>query len=113
MNPDIQEALEQEFPEIFGTCHIECGDGWESILRALAYAITQHVKWTGCPPVQVVQVKEKYGTLHFYTDSYNDFIEGAVAMAESLSRITCEECGQPGGQIHKGGWIFTRCDDHA
>ena len=65
-----------------------------------------------CPQVVAVQVKEKFGTLRFYYDGGDEYISGLVAMAESMSGCTCEECGAPGKQ-RSGGWIQTLCDEHA
>ena len=64
------------------------------------------------PQVVVAQVKEKFGTLRFYYDGGDDIIDGMVRMAESMSGVTCEECGKPGHQ-RGGGWIVTLCDEHA
>ena len=64
------------------------------------------------PPVVAVQVKEKYGTLRFYYDGGDEFINGVTTMAEYLSARTCESCGAP-GKMRKGGWIRTLCDEHA
>jgi hypothetical protein len=58
--------------------------------------------------VIVEQVKEKFGTLRFYYQGGDDYIDGLVAMAESMSGVTCEECGNP-GESHSGGWIRTLC----
>lgn len=65
-----------------------------------------------CAQVVAVQVKEKFGTLRFYYDGGDDYIRGIVSMAESMSAVTCEECGVPGKQ-RGGGWIQTLCDAHA
>lgn len=59
--------------------------------------------------VRVVQVKEKFGTLRFYYDGGDDYVSGLVSMAESMSAITCEECGVP-GKTGGNGWIRTLCD---
>jgi hypothetical protein len=32
-------------------------------------------------------------------------------MAESMSGVTCEECGKPGTST-RGGWIKTACKEH-
>ena len=65
------------------------------------------------PPTQVVvdQVKEKFGTLRFYYTGGNDQIRGMVSMAESMSGVTCEECGAPGTTVGRG-WIRTLCEVH-
>ena len=61
--------------------------------------------------VTLDQVKEKFGTLRFYYSGGDDYIRGLVSMAESMSGVTCEECGKPGTQT-PGGWIKTVCKEH-
>jgi len=62
--------------------------------------------------VTLDQVKEKFGTLRFYYTGGDEYISGLVSMAESMSGVTCEECGNPGKQVG-GGWITTLCQTHA
>jgi hypothetical protein len=64
------------------------------------------------PQVVASQVKEKYGTLRFYYSGGDDVVNGMVRMADSMSGVTCEECGNP-GKSYGGGWITTLCPDHA
>jgi len=64
-----------------------------------------------CPQVTLDQVKEKFGTLRFYYTGGDDYISGLVSMAESMSGVTCEECGKPGTRT-RGGWIKTACKEH-
>jgi hypothetical protein len=63
------------------------------------------------PPTQLVftQIKEKYGTLRVYYNGGDEYCGGIIAMAESMSAVTCEDCGVP-GKIRGGGWIRTLCD---
>ena len=61
------------------------------------------------PQIEAVQVKEKYGTLRFYTNEYDSTINSLISFAENMSACTCEECGAP-GTADPGGWIKTRCD---
>ena len=63
------------------------------------------------PQVTLDQIKEKFGTLRFYYTGGDDIIDGMVRMAESMSAVTCETCGNP-GQQRGGGWIRTLCDHH-
>jgi len=63
------------------------------------------------PQVTLDQVKEKFGTLRFYYTGGDEYISGLVSMAESMSGVTCEECGKPGTQT-SGGWIKTVCKEH-
>ena len=62
--------------------------------------------------VVVEQVKEKFGGLRFYQICGDEFVMGAVALAERMSYTICEECGEP-GKLRSGGWMRTLCDRHA
>jgi hypothetical protein len=59
--------------------------------------------------VFAVQVKEKFGGLRFYTSGNDDIVEGMIYMAEALSCMTCEVCGQPGVISSKGYWLKALC----
>ena len=61
------------------------------------------------PQVTLDQVKEKFGTLRFYYSGGDDYISGLVSMAESMTGVTCEECGNP-GESRGGGWIHVYCE---
>lgn len=63
------------------------------------------------PQIQAVQVKEKYGTLRFYTNFSDEYVDGLIAMAESMTAVTCQECGNP-GRVRGLGWIYVACDEH-
>ena len=63
------------------------------------------------PQVVADQVKEKFGTLRFYYHGGDEEISGMVRMAEAMSSVTCDVCGNPG--TTKGpGWIRTLCETH-
>lgn len=66
---------------------------------------------------QIDQIKEKFGGLRFYwnckaSSEETHAVEGAVALAESLSYSICEECGQA-GKTENFGWIRTLCSRHS
>lgn len=63
-------------------------------------------------PFEVIQVKEKFGGLRFYTNFETEEISKLIENAEDKSYITCEECGKP-GQLRKGGWLLTLCNEHS
>jgi len=65
--------------------------------------------------VVATQIKEKFGTLRFYYIGGDDYIRGVEAMADSMSDVTCEECGCPGKRhsTKKKRWIKVLCDKHA
>jgi hypothetical protein len=63
------------------------------------------------PQVTLDQVKEKFGTLRFYYTGGDDYIRGMVTMAEAMSGVICEECGNP-GETKGQGWVVTLCETH-
>lgn len=82
-----------------GQFGFECGNGWFSIMNAIGMSFQDTN-----PPV-ASQVKEKFGTLRFYTDGNDDFADGVIDMAERLSARTCEISGKYGFLTNTGGWI--------
>lgn len=93
-NREIEEAEADNF---------ENWDDWKSReRRPVPESIEQ---------VVAIQVKEKFGGLRFYYSGGDNYIDGVVAMAESLSYRTCEVCGAPGTST-EGGWIRTLCEEH-
>ena len=131
MKQELDEYLCKVFPKIFVNrgnelesiqYGFECGDGWFDIINQLCQNIQHHINWKneqfdkygkGSEVQQVVveQVKEKFGTLRFYYQGGDDYIGGLVAMAESISGVTCEECGDK-GESSSEGWIKVLCEDH-
>ncbi len=104
----------EPFP-MFG---IECGEGWYHIINQLLNVINSHLGWINRDkadfekvPFILTQVKEKFGTLRFYYDGGDQQIHGMVRMAEAMSAVTCEVCGNP-GKIRGNSWYYTACDEH-
>ena len=131
MRQELDKLLCEKYPKMMvnrnkdmkETCMcwgFDCGDGWYNILNQLMGNIQHHIDWNNqnfekgytqykqVPQVTLDQVKEKFGTLRFYYTGGDDVIDGMVRMAESMSAVTCESCGNPGEQTH-GGWIKTIC----
>lgn len=94
---------------------IDCGAGWWKILNNGHQALKMiHPDYT------IVQVKEKFGNLRFYVDSYpkSDTPQGFAVTAiirymENLSSKTCEKCGEDSyGYVELAnsfGWMHTFC----
>ena len=131
MRQELDELLCERYPKMMvnrlkpmqETCMcwgFECGDGWFNILNQLMSNIQHHIDWNNqnfekgykqykqVSQVTLDQVKEKFGTLRFYYTGGDDEISGMVRMAESMSGVTCEECGNP-GERRGGGWVHTFC----
>lgn len=82
------------------------GNGWIGIIVNLTEALLlQH------PDLHVSQIKEKFGGLRYYTNGLNDLGHTLVRWAEGASYRTCEVCGEY-GEVRKGGWLKTLCDEH-
>jgi len=141
MRDELDQQLCEKYPKIFVNRNgdpketlmcwgFEHGDGWYNIIDQLCASIQGHIDWRNKQraallesnphnlPIpdavlQVIadQVKEKLGTLSFYYQGGDDYIDGMVRMAEAMSAVTCEECGVPGTATRKG-WIKTLCDQH-
>ena len=118
MSPELEQKLYEDFPALFanretkGSCLIygcEHGDGWYGILRAACNRIASHEEYAGVKTFQFTQIKEKYGTLRLYHYGGDSFCEGVVSMAEAMSAMTCERCGER-GRPNDGGWISTLCE---
>ena len=131
MKQELDKLLCEKYPKMMvnrnkdmkETCMcwgFECGDGWFNILDQLMSNIQHHIDWNNqnfekgykqykqVAQVTLDQVKEKFGTLRFYYTGGDDEISGMVRMAESMSGVTCEECGNP-GESRGGGWVHTYC----
>ena len=125
MRQELDEQLCKNYPKMMvnrnlpmtETCMcwgFDCGDGWFNILNQLMGNIQHHIDWKNrngevVPQVTLDQVKEKFGTLRFYYTGGDEYIHGMVAMAEAMSGVTCESCGNP-GERKGGGWVHTYCE---
>lgn len=59
------------------------------------------------PAVKIDQYKEKFGALRFYITGGNEAVEGMIHFAEYLSAKTCQNTGEAGSPVNKGGWWAT------
>jgi len=126
------KRMEEKFPLMFEHRYggFAVGEGWWPMLETLCGIIQKHIDNTNnrraslleknefnqaipdeVPQVVVEQIKEKFGSLRFYYQGGDEFIHGAVWLAESMSGQLCEECGAP-GERGGNGWISTLCKTH-
>lgn len=108
--------VESESMKSFPMFGFECDDGWFNILDTLMSNIQHYIDWKNeygevVAQVTLDQVKEKYGTLRFYYSGGDDYVSGLVNMAESISTVTCETCGNL-AKLRGKGWFYTACDAH-
>ena len=90
-------------------------DGWFDIIWRLCEdlePLVAEVESKSGQKFEVLQVKEKFFGMRFYTNLHSDAISERIGVAALESRRTCEICGQPGSQI-AGALSRTRCKEHA
>ena len=112
------KRMEEKFPKMYSGKYggFAIGKGWWLLIEQLSFTIQTHIDnahkhGRECEQVVVEQVKEKFGTLRFYYQGGDDFIAGAVWLAENMTDHLCEVCGGI-GKTRKGGWVRTLCDQH-
>lgn len=115
---NFETRLKERFPAMFanhygGVC---TGEGWWGMIETLCTDIQNYIDWkkkTGAEIDQVVvsQIKEKFGGLRFYVDGGDQYTDGMISFAESMSMQMCEVCGKP-GKRRSGGWVRTLCEEH-
>lgn len=125
MKDSLEQALVSRFPSLYRDCYtdpktsamswgFECGDGWYGIIYNLSLGLEGLQKDRPDLDIVAEQVKEKFGTMRFYTNSDHDpEVRELTDLAEHQTAITCEECGTIGTMWRRRGWIRTLCDNHA
>ena len=94
---------------------LECGEGWDEIIKPLIEYVERHNEnaQNDEDKIEIVQIKEKFGGLRFYTRGKKlDELEDLIQAAENEAYHTCELCGSKKdiGQT-ADGWITTCCRD--
>jgi hypothetical protein len=86
----------------------ECDSGWNVIIQNAVYSIESYLANTNSGKELLnkarkesnrkfyTQIKEKFGGLRIYVSYHDDFIIGVIAMAENMSKVTCEITGNSG-----------------
>jgi hypothetical protein len=121
MRPDLEKKLVERWPAWFkvggdlrhtlmplGFVH---GDGWFPLLWRLCEdlePLVAEAEKNSRKPFEVLQVKEKFGSLRFYVSHHTDGIDERINSAQEQSSRTCEICGQRGKLTN----LQTRCDEH-
>lgn len=77
----------------FYKAHQCVGDGWTRQLVNHFLTVVE----CGAPDADILQIKEKFGTLRIYL-SGPEWLEELAVMYERLSEVCCEDCGVWHGQ---------------
>ena len=94
----------------------ECGEGWRPLVTELDSLLSAIA-----PGYEVVQVKQKFGTLRFYAIytategapvEYEKIFRLLINHFEALSSMVCEACGKPGQLKVSDHRYQTACEDH-
>ena len=120
MNKGLQDKLYKKYHKIFrqkdlpmtDTCMcwgIETSDGWYWLLDNLCSQLQWDIDNNKHPQIEATQVKEKFGTLRFYTNGGDATQMGMINLAEFMSGTICEICGETKGVSQTTGWIVTLC----
>ena len=121
MKRELEDKICKEFPTFFHreksvkeslmAFGFEHGDGWYSIIHSLCTDIKKILEKYSDSEFEVIQVKEKFGTLRFYVSGGCEKIEKRIMKAERQSARACEVCGKP-GKLRGHGWLYTACEEH-
>ena len=115
----FEKKIFEEFPEFFRNADdpmkslmcfgVEIDPGWHDLI----YKLLQDIKALNPEEgFEVVQIKEKFGGLRFYTNFGTDEIFELIHKAEDASYKICEICGKKGKLRNDIGWYLTLCNDH-
>lgn len=127
-------SLIEKYPRLFSGDSIFWSyvtEGWVGIVDKLLGDIDKLLSDEEARKLEIKQVKEKFGTLRFYSsypddddddddeareptraDAIRSAILALVRAAEAESEVTCETCGQP-GILRETQWRSVKCDQHA
>lgn len=128
MNEEYTRRLNEDYPTFFNMdgpitetlmpFGFSCHDGWYELIDDLCRTLqtwfeVHEPEWLDPKNEQhfeVVQVKEKFAGLRFYTNSVPSHdVFDIIQVYEDLSYSVCEECGAP-GRGREGPWLRTLCD---
>ena len=106
MKIELQRYLKKKFPELYPQeFSFECNDGWFRLLlwlsRYLQMYITQQNEmaksnpqnYLPVKPIVARQIKQKFGTLRFYSDGGNQHTETVIDYTTFISGYICEQTG--------------------
>lgn len=115
MNNELTKQLFDKYPNQFKNLkYIECGDGWYEIVSRCCEVIQNYIDYSAKKDKVIdfywSQIKEKFSLLRMYKYGADDYINGVVNMAETMSGCVCEYSGNKGKlrnkKIRNGESVF-------
>lgn len=122
MKAELDAKLCKEFPILYQqrilneqqTCMcwgFECGDGWFNLIYNLSNKLEAYNRTVPeGEQIYATQVKEKFGTLRFYTNYVTEEVDSWIQEAEIKSESTCEYCGALSTPKKINGWVSNMCE---
>lgn len=115
-NLKYREGLKELFahiaPKEYGFGGWDVPSGWIPLILEL------HKKLVTIDPNYIlIQAKEKFGGLRYYTSVLKNRelaaqFNHAIGKAEQASYVTCQLCGESGKSVALGYWYITLCPLH-
>lgn len=96
--------------DLQGDRGINCWEGWYILIDDMLTTMSNSVRKFS--NIDVLQIKEKFGTLRVHMSVYDSYTQGIIDMAETQSKHTCEQCGAPGEMRTDIGRYKTLCLNH-
>ena len=118
MKKKLEQKIFEDFPNLYSPeksetetlmCFgFECSDGWFDLIYRLSKDLNE---MEDLPEgFEIIQVKEKFGSLRVYPNYGNEKIYDRINQAEKEASETCEVCGKS-GELREGGWMRTLCEE--
>jgi hypothetical protein len=126
MSPDLEWKIIARWPDWFDVQGdlrrtlmpqgFQCGDGWFELVWRLCERLEPVVSQLNAmlpdgELFEVLQVKQKMGSLRFYVSQCDAAIEAEIDAARLESLRICENCGRPGTLRNRNGWLVVFCDN--
>jgi hypothetical protein len=83
---------------------IATGNGWYHLIDALCIQLQRLTDHDGAPQIIASQVKEKFGSLRFYTRESDSRQKAMIELVTEISQRTCDVCGAPVRLSRRGDW---------
>ena len=103
-------SMKKLYPKLYSNLnYVEAPAGWFDMIAELSSVLEPLIT---SEESYVVQIKEKFGGLRFYMNSYDKELDYIIGQYEKLSFNTCETCGifteKP---VRTKGYIRTLCKE--